>query len=210
MKTQLKLSLIACAVAQAFTVSADELPDDSKLDDVERITITATRKEMLDTDLAMSVHGVSKEQLAIDSGQHAAESLNSISGVLIDQLSGGQGHKTAIRMPMNTSGYYLFLQDNIPLQSPAFFNHNALWWSSFNSNVGRMEVLKGAGTALYGSGAVAGTVNVIAEPIADQAESSLGIMLGEDAYSKLQFSHSNRVNTEHGFRVSGSYMNNDG
>ena len=210
MKTQLKLSLIACAVAQAFAVSADELPDDSKLDDVERITITATRKEMLDTDLAMSVHGVSKEQLAIDSGQHAAESLNSISGVLVDQLSGGQGHKTAIRMPMNTSGYYLFLQDNIPLQSPAFFNHNALWWSSFNSNVGRMEVLKGAGTALYGSGAVAGTINVIAEPIADQAESSLGVMLGEDAYSKLQFSHSNRVNTEHGFRVSGSYMNNDG
>lgn len=206
-----KLSLAAVAVFNSLTVLADEpVADDSKLDAVERITVTATRKEVLDTDLAMSVHGVSKEQLGIDNGQHVAESLNSISGVMIDQLSGGQGHKTAIRMPMNTSGYYLFLQDNIPLQSAAFFNHNALWWSSFNSNVARMEVLKGAGTALYGSGAVAATVNIISEAIADEPMTSLSLMLGQDDYGKVQMSHSNKINNAQGIRVSGSYLNNDG
>lgn len=201
-------TILLSAMSCSSFVLADEAP--ISLDNIERLTITATRKEVLDTDLAMSVHGVSKEELQLDNGQHVAESLNSISGVLIDQLSGGQGHKTSIRMPMNTSGYYLFLQDNIPLQSPAFFNHNALWWSSFNSNVGRMEVLKGAGTALYGSGAVAATVNILSEPVAQDAQTSLDLMLGADEYAKVQVSHSRKISNKHGVRASASYMTNDG
>lgn len=211
MKTLPQLSLLALIISQSFSLYAHaDSADNNKLDSIERITVTATRKEQLDTDLAMSVHSTNKEQLAIDNGQHLAESLNSISGVLIDQLSGGQGHKTAIRMPMNTSGYYLFLQDNIPLQSPAFFNHNALWWSSFNSNVARMEVLKGAGTALYGSGAVAATVNVLSESISDEPTSSLALTFGEDDYKKLQMSHSQKISSTQGFRVAGSLFDNNG
>jgi len=216
MKFPVKLSTSALAISLAISQYCGSAfaevitPDAGVVDNFERITVTASRKEALDTDLAVSVHGVGKDELDVDNGQHIAESLNSISGVLIDQLSGGQGHKAAIRMPMNTSGYYLYLQDNIPLQSTAFFNHNALWWSSFNSNVARMEVLKGAGTALYGSGAVAATVNILSADVADEPETSVELMLGEEAYSKVQFSHSNRLSDTQGFRLSASYLNNDG
>ncbi|MFT5234728.1 MAG: iron complex outermembrane receptor protein [Shewanella sp.] len=207
MTKKVKISLLSLLISQSCSpVFAETLLPIN----VERITVTATRQQSLDTDLAMSLKGISKEELAIDNGQHVAESLNSISGVLVDQLSGGQGHKTAIRMPMNTSGYYLYLQDNIPLQSPAFFNHNALWWSSFNSNIARMEVLKGAGTALYGSGAVAATVNILSEEVAQSPETDIGLMLGENEYSKMQLSHSNILSSTQGFRVSASYLNNKG
>jgi len=204
-------SLLALLIANTcYATSAELLPDGSAKSDLERITVTANRKEALDTDLAMSVHGISEEELQMDNGQHVAESLNSVSGVLIDQLSGGQGHKTSIRMPMNTSGYYLFLQDNVPLQSAAFFNHNALWWSSFNSNVGRMEVLKGAGTALYGSGAVAATVNILTKPVAEQTETSMDVVLGQEQYGKVQVSHSNKLSNTQGIRASASYVTNEG
>jgi len=211
MNKKIKTSLISLLVSQyCGSVLAETLSTPDMDNNFERITVTATRQETLDTDLAMSVKGVGKEELALDNGQHVAESLNSISGVLIDQLSGGQGHKSAIRMPMNTGGYYLYLQDNIPLQSAAFFNHNALWWSSFNSNVARMEVLKGAGTALYGSGAVAATVNILSADVAQSPQTNLDLMLGEDGYSKVQASHSNKISNMQGFRVSGSYLKNDG
>lgn len=211
MNKKIKISLLALLVSQySGTVLAETPTVASDDENVERITVTATRKESLDTDLAMSVKGIGEEELALDNGQHVAESLNSISGVLIDQLSGGQGHKAAIRMPMNTGGYYLYLQDNIPLQSAAFFNHNALWWSSFNSNVARMEVLKGAGTALYGSGAVAATVNVLSADVAESPETSIDLMLGEEGYTKVQANHSNKISDTQGFRVSGSYLKNDG
>jgi len=210
-----KLSVIFIAICSSFSQAhAESMKEDininSKAIDTERITITANRKQNIDTDLAMSVHGITKEELALDNGQHVAESLNSISGVLIDQLSGGQGHKAAIRMPMNTSGYYLYLQDNIPLQSSAFFNHNALWWSSFNSNVASMEVLKGAGTALYGSGAVAATINILSEDVAEQPSTAFSVMLGENEYNKVQFSHSEKLSDTNGFRISTSYLSNDG
>lgn len=206
-----KITLITAAVAAAcFTANANANEVDTGLVGHDRMTVTASRKETLDTDLAMSVHSVGKGEMAIDNGQHVAESLNSISGVLIDQLSGGQGHKAAIRMPMNTSGYYLYLQDNIPLQSPVFFNHNALWWSSFNSNVARMEVLKGAGTALYGSGAVAATVNILSEDITNEPETNVDLMFGEYDYSKVQVSHSNHLNDNEGSRISASYLENKG
>jgi outer membrane receptor protein involved in Fe transport len=211
MTRKVKISLLSLLISQSCSPVLAEilLPAHNDIN-IERITVTATRQQSLDTDLAMSLQGISKEELAIDNGQHVAESLNSISGVLVDQLSGGQGHKTAIRMPMNTSGYYLFLQNNVPLQSPAFFNHNALWWSSFNSNIARMEVLKGAGTALYGSGAVAATVNILSEEVAESPETEIGLMLGENEYSKVQLSHSNILSSTQGFRVSASYLDNEG
>ena len=73
------LSLLSLVIANAcYASDAETLPDGAVKSNVERMTITATRKEALDTDLAMSVHGIGKEELAMDNGQHVAESLNSI------------------------------------------------------------------------------------------------------------------------------------
>lgn len=206
------LSLLALSLAHCGNLSAATGPQTTVKDKekTERITVTATRKEQLDTDLPMAVESVGEKELLLDNGQHVAQSLNRISGVLINQLQGGQGHNAAIRMPINYSGYYLYLQDNIPLQSPAFFNHNALWWSSFNSNVSSMEVLKGAGTALYGSGAVAATVNVLSKGISKSSQSSIELDGGDNGYGKVGFSHSTGQNDGHSFRVSGSLFSNDG
>ncbi|SFD12553.1 TonB-dependent receptor [Pseudoalteromonas denitrificans] len=208
MNTKLKLSLISFALSTSFYSFAQN--NKTTLEHIERISITANRQASLDTDLAMSVHSINADELKLDNAQHIAESLNSVSGVLIDQLSGGQGHKTAIRMPMNTSGYYLFLQDNVPIQSAAFFNHNALWWSSFNSNASRIEVLKGAGTALYGSGAVAATINVLSKPISDMAQTDLSMTLGQASYNRISASHSQNINDNNGIRVSASHVSNTG
>ncbi|MEY8199442.1 MAG: hypothetical protein RPS47_09395, partial [Colwellia sp.] len=60
-------SLLALVIANTcYASSAEILPDSSVKSDLERIIVTATRKEALDTDLAMSVHGVSQEELQMD------------------------------------------------------------------------------------------------------------------------------------------------
>ena len=216
MSTRFPLSPLSAAIALLLTTPAtyaqadDATANDSANGPIERISVTANRKANLDTELPMSVDSIGEQELNLDNGQHVAESLNSIAGVLVNQLQGAQGHNAAIRMPINYGGYYLYLQDNIPLQSPAFFNHNALWWSSFNSNVSRLEVLKGAGTALYGSGAVAATVNVLSKDIADRPETRSELVTGEEGYGKVKLSHSERLSADSAYRVAGSYMKNDG
>ena len=66
---------------------------------------------------------------------------------------------TAIRQPITTNPVYLYLEDGIPTRSTGFFNHNALYEINV-PQAGRIEVFKGPGTALYGSDAIGGIINV--------------------------------------------------
>ena len=176
------------------------------------MVVTATRVEEEKLDLPLAIDKLDTAEIDRDHGSHISESLNSIAGVRINQLSAGTspGHNTAIRMPLNYGPYYLFLQDGVPLQSPGSFNHNALWWSSYSTSVGSIEVLKGAGTALYGSDAVAGTVNVISEAPSQTAEKTVSVSLGENAYRKLKAGISNTTENGHGYRLAASFEEGDG
>jgi len=178
--------------------------------ELERITVSASRIAKKDLEQAIAVEFVGNSTLDQDNGQHIAESLNSISGVLLNQLQGAHGHNTAIRMPINYSGSYLYLQDNIPLQSAAFFNHNALWWSSFNSTIKRIEVIKGAGTALHGSGAIAATINTLSEDVTMTPSGQLDLTFGEYGYVKSKAAYSNSISQNQGFAISGSLQSNEG
>ena len=178
--------------------------------ELERITVSASRIAKKDIEQAIAVEFVGKSTLVQDNGQHIAESLNSISGVLLNQLQGAHGHNAAIRMPINYSGSYLYLQDNIPLQSAAFFNHNALWWSSFNSTIKRIEVIKGAGTALHGSGAIAATINTLSEDVTMTPSGQLDLTFGEYGYVKSKAAYSNSISKNQGLAISGSLQSNEG
>lgn len=208
MKQRFCYSLISASVMTACSVSAENARDDM-VDDIEQITVTASRTAKSSSELALSIGSVSEEILNRDNSQHLSESLQTIPGVLLNQLSGGQGHNAAIRMPINYGGYTLYLQDNVPLQSAAFYNHNALWWASSNASLSRLEVMKGAGTSLYGSGAVAATVNVLSAPV-DADKNEVGVTLAEHGYERYQGSATQHFSDDNGVRVSGAYLSNDG
>ncbi|TMP39305.1 TonB-dependent receptor [Pseudoalteromonas rubra] len=207
MKPGLTVSALTFALLQAY--SAQVAADTAGIDQIEKITVTSTRTAKANTDLALSVGQVSEQTIADDNAQHISESLQTIPGVLINQLSGGQGHNAAVRMPINFDGYTLYLQDNIPLQSAAFYTHNALWWTSSNIGLSRLEVLRGAGTSLHGSGAVAATVNVLSKPVSAD-KNSLGLTLGEHGYSRINGSTTWLDDNQGGLRVSAAYLENDG
>ena len=87
-----------------------------------------------------------------------AEVMGRVPGVWVS-AAGGEGHTTAIRQPETTKPMYLFLEDGVPTRSTGFFNHNALYEVNV-PQAERIEVLKGPGTALYGSDAIGGVINV--------------------------------------------------
>src|SRR5690606_38954100 len=74
-------------------------------------------------------------------------------------VTGGEGHMTAIRHPQTTSPVYLYLEDGVPTRSTGFFNHNALYEVNIPA-AERIEIVKGPATALYGSDAIGATINV--------------------------------------------------
>ncbi len=98
---------------------------------------------------------------------HPAELLNTLPGVNV-QMNSGQEHLIAVRSPVLNAGAgqgsFLILENGVPTRSPAFGNVNSLFEPHFET-AGAIEVVRGPGSAKYGSNAVHGLINVIlAEP----------------------------------------------
>ncbi len=123
------------------------------------------------TDRAQSDPGsysvLDETEIASTFADHPAEILNLLPGVNIHTNS-GQEHLVAIRSPVLTGGAgqgsFLILENGVPVRSPAFGNVNGLF-ELHHETAGAIEVVRGPGSARYGSNAVHGLINVIqAEP----------------------------------------------
>lgn len=134
--------------------------------------VSATREVERRNSAPVAIGVVSGAEIARTGPAHPGAVLNRIPGVHIVELS-GEGHMTAIRQPMTTKPVYLYLEDGVPVRATGFFNHNALYEVNV-PQAGRIEVLKGPGTALYGSDAIGGVINVLSRrpPASPTAELS--------------------------------------
>ena len=193
-------SVLSQDVAQGDTATSKD--GISKLD---TISVTANRDQELTLDVPASIGVIDEKTHELDQPHYQKDLFNSIAGVRITQTGSTIGHTTSIRMPSNTGPYYLFLQDGIPVQSSGFFNHNGLAYTNFSS-AGSAEVLKGAGTALYGSDAVAGTINVISKDPSLEKGYTLSTDLGSYGFYRSALSGSTSLNNDSslGFDISNS------
>jgi len=132
------------------------------------MVITATREAQRLTETAATVGYVSGGELRRQRPTHPSSVMGQIPGVWVS-TTGGEGHMTSIRMPQTTNPVYLFLEDGVPTRSTGFFNHNALYEVNV-PQADRVEVLKGPATALYGSDAIGGIVNVETRPASEGME----------------------------------------
>lgn len=123
------------------------------------MVVSATRESQRRADASATIDVLDGASMREARAAHPAAIVNRIPGVHVSQLS-GEGHSTAIRQPISTKPLYLYLEDGIPTRSTGFFNHNALYEVNL-PQAGGMEVLKGPGTALYGSDAIGGVINVL-------------------------------------------------
>ncbi|WP_457749845.1 TonB-dependent receptor [Sulfurimonas sp.] len=174
------------------------------------ISVTALGIDETVQEQPLSIATKDTKEIALDQVIYQKDLLNSLSGVRIEQTGSVIGHMTAIRMPLNTGPYYLFMQDGIPVQSSGFFNHNGLAYTTFQ-NANSVEVLKGAGTALYGSDAVAAVVNVqSAKTPSKTKEVSVKAMGGSYGYGSGTISMSDTIDKDNAYSADVSYMHSDG
>lgn len=193
-----------------LAVSTCTLLAESNVIDLEPISVTATGIEESVLEQALSISTKEEQEVKLDQVIFQKDLLNSLSGVRIEQTGSVIGHMTSIRMPINTNAYYLFMQDGIPVQSSGFFNHNGLAYTTFQS-ASSVEVLKGAGTALYGSDAVAATINVESlKAPSKNKELIIKGMGGSDGYASGSLEMSDTIDKDSGYRASIGYMYNDG
>jgi iron complex outermembrane receptor protein len=196
---QSKMALmVALSLASSSQVMAAE--EAATLDD---LVVTGTRSETAMRQLAGNTGKVSEEEIDLINADHIEESLARVSGVNIQRGNGAES-LVALRSPVLTgpgaAGAFLFLEDGIALRAPGFANNNGLAEAHFEW-AGGIEVVRGPGSALYGSNAVHGMINVLSRAPSLELERELDFTFGSDDLYKVKGTVSDTVGA-HGYRVS--------
>ena len=171
------------------------------------VTVTGTREGQLISETPATVDTISGDEIRAAKASHPSQIMGRIPGVWVN-VTGGEGHQTAIRQPLTTNPVYLYLEDGIPVRSTGFFNHNALYEINM-PQAGGIEVSKGPGTALYGSDAIGGVVNVLTRPAPLKPEAQVSAEAGENGWKRLLASGGNTQGAD-GWRADLNLTKTDG
>lgn len=155
---------------------------------IEELVVTSRRRG---EPLALHAGNVSRlaaEEIAAIAHQHIHELMTRISGVWLSRGS-GQEHLTAIRSPVLTGagscGDFLFLEDGIPIRPSGFCNVNQMF--EMNTEMAdAIEVIRGPGSALYGSNALHGIINVLTPATAGRRDNRVAIEAGSNEFVRFR------------------------
>jgi len=174
----------------------------------ETVVITVTQQETSLFDTSLSVGRIEDEEIATVRLAHPSDLVNRVAGVNVNNL-GGESHFTAIRNNLSTGANYLFLENGVPTRSTGFFNHNALYEINM-PQASAVEVVKGPGSALYGSDAMHGMINVLSGAIPDEQLIKLGAEFSDQNWYRHLLTYGDRLNPENAFRLDLNQTFNDG
>lgn len=146
------------------------------------ITVSATRERQDVASRSVAIGRLDREVLRDQQPTHPSQVLSQIAGVWVNHTS-GEGHMTSIRQPLSTDPLYLYLENGIPTRSPGFFNHNALYEINLPQADG-IEIIKGPGSALYGSDAIGGVIDVTSARIPATPSATLTLDAGSFGYAR--------------------------
>jgi outer membrane receptor protein involved in Fe transport len=172
---------IALAIAATFSFSAFSVQAQQPV--LSEITVTGTREGQSLDQTPASIGIVGQNSVMLVKPSHPSQILSQVPGVAAG-VTNGEGHNTAIRQPFTTAPVYLFLEDGVPIRSTGFFNHNALYEVNLPQS-GGLEVNRGPTTALYGSDAIGGAVNVLTRTPPQGREVSLFGEAGSFGWKRL-------------------------
>jgi outer membrane receptor protein involved in Fe transport len=200
------LSHGALAASEAET-SQTEKPAPPASRAAEQVVVTATREASQRFNMPESTGVIDAKALAEAHVVHPSDIMGRIPGVYQAWLSGNH-HVTAIRQPINFNPLYLYLENGVPKQAPGFFETNAMFDMNV-SQISRMEITKGPGTALYGSDAVAGVISIFTLPPPEDFSGSIQLEGSTRGYKQALISLGGTVGA-HGLRADFNLVDDSG
>ena len=196
----IRFTPVAMAVAALISNSAfaDATPG-------ETIIVTATRTEIPLSDAIVPVTVISREDIELSLAKDLAELLRFQAGIDIGR-NGGPGQATSVFMRGTESNHTLVLIDGVRM-NPGTLGGAAVQHIAPDM-IERIEIVKGARSALFGTDAIGGVINIITRR-AQSAYFETGLGAGSFDSRSGVLSGGNR-GEKGDFSVSLSYQDTDG
>lgn len=128
---------------------------------LEQTVITGTRSERVLLDTPVRTEVITSESIQQIHARNAKEALSLAPGLQIQKIHGKTGYE--VGMQGVSSGRVLVLIDGEPVSASSGSTVDLTQISTIN--IDRIEIVKGATSALYGSNAIGGVINIISSPI---------------------------------------------
>jgi vitamin B12 transporter len=143
---------LSCRCGEAFAQSSpQQLPD---------LVVTADRTSEPIGNTGSAISVVSSETLATSNPGSLVDALRTVPGLDVTE-TGGPGSTTNIRLRGANTGQTLVMIDGIRINDPTAASGDFDFSMFAPSAIERIEVLKGPQSALYGSNAMGGVINII-------------------------------------------------
>lgn len=197
-------SLLAIAVASLFSPISNLYAQEASAD--ETMVVTANRFEQSIDKVVASTTVISRQEIEETQAKSLVDVLKRVPGVEVSQ-NGGRGHSASVFMRGYNSDQVLFLVDGVRIDSAAggiSFNHIPV------GIIERVEVIRGAGGALYGSDAVAGVINVITSSGEAEELTTVSLGFGSDAQKEANFATTRKLSNGGTLKLAGGFEETDG
>lgn len=167
------MSVSVCSAEEPETVSQE----------LDEVVVTASRVKEKVKETPVTINIVTNKELEEVKFKNPAEILNRIPGTYTHDF-GGESELTSIRVPTHfVNGYTMVLVDGVPTTGYGTGSSGQI--SELNNrNIDRIEIVKGPASALYGSNAIGGIINIITKDPSPEPEMDFWVEAGEyDQYT---------------------------
>lgn len=176
---------LTLALSGSFSLAQDQQP--------EQVLVTASQVPEDGLKLPLAWSSISEDALELVGHTHINEIMQQVPGAWIAR-GNGQESLIALRSPVLTGagscGAFLVAGDGIGLRAPGFCNVNQLFDAN-TEQAARIEVIKGPATALYGSNAMHGLINVLSAAPSDELEGNIALEAGPYDYYRSNVRYGN-------------------
>lgn len=146
-------------IFSALSVVAQEKTE--KIEKLKEVVVTATKFELEKEKVGKIIYQFTSEDIEKMNGSNVLDVLNSVSSFSIRNVNGAAGESKSTYIRGGRDRQVLVLIDGVPVSDPSLINTVFdLRLLSLNQ-VESIEVMNGAASTLYGTGAATGVINII-------------------------------------------------
>lgn len=183
MKKQfLIVSVLVCLIANTNVFSQQK---NEEVESLNEVVITATKFATNKKNVGKIVYQISQKTIANSQGKTIVDLLNDIPGVEINGNFSTKGQNLGYYIRGGRNRQVAILIDGVNVNDPSSFNGDFDLRQIDINQVEKIEVLKGASSTLYGTGAATGVINIILKQASkDRFSGSLNTSVGSNNSSE--------------------------
>ncbi|WP_426587715.1 TonB-dependent receptor plug domain-containing protein [Mucilaginibacter sp. R-33] len=186
-KKYAKITLGFGLLAVGLSTSAAYAQDTTRT--LNTVVVTASRSPKKLSDIGRVVTIISADEINKSQGKSLPQLLNTVAGITFSGANNAPGISTSVFLRGASSGNTLILVDGFPVNNASGID-GSYDLNAFSLDlIDHIEILKGSGSTLYGSDAVAGVINIITKKAKQQGLTG-GLQLTGGSYNTFKESAS--------------------